>query len=222
MSQYPVPPSYDGQYNYAPPWPVHLPHDLSDPSQSGANFFAMNNAPIGIPNFAGLPFGSVAPLQLPGLGMAPSATLMSYQPQQSANDQTPVPFYGTVNNSFEAPYEPVHSTQENAVTQPSKKKKRKSLPIRRSSKSPKHSSPVFINYTDREEGEVSDGSSYDLTRNRSRRKLLSGNITPAGPEAPLSRSQSALGTDTNLSRSQTPPRNKGASTLMPANNSPRG
>lgn len=219
MSQYPVPPSYDGQYNYAPPWPVHPSHDSSDPNQFGANFFAMDNAPIGIANFAGLPFGSVAPIQLPGLGTAPNATLIPYQPQQFANSQTPMPFYGAVDNSFNAPTETLHPTQENAVARPPKK--RKSLPIQRSLKSPKHPS-VFINDTDREEGEVSDGSSYDSSRQRSRRKLQPGKFTPAGLEAPLSRSQSALGSNTSLSRSQTPPRNNGSSTSMPANNSPRG
>ncbi|EEA23977.1 hypothetical protein EYB26_004040 [Talaromyces marneffei] len=212
MSQYPMPPSYDGQYNYAPPWPVHLPRDSNDPNQTGAHFFAMNNAPIGIANFAGLPFGSATPIQLPGLGMAPNATFPPYQSQQFTNNQTPMPFYGAVDSPFDASNEPLHSTEENTVAQP--RKKRKSLPVRPSSKSPKHPSPVVINDTDREEGEVSDGSSYDLSCQRSRHKLHSGKTTP------LSRSQSALGTDTSLSQSQTPSHVNSAINSVPVDNSP--
>lgn len=216
MSQYPVPPSFDGQYNFAPPWPVHVGHDPSDPNHPGANFYAMNNA-----NFTGIPFGSAAPFQLPVLGMAPNATFMPYQTQQFRYDEAPTPFYGVFNGPFDGSNEPVHSTQENTTAKPAKKK-RKSLPSRRPSKSPKHPPRVSNNEADREEGEVSDGSGHDPSRHRSQRKLNTGKITPASLEASLSRSQSALGTDTSLSRSQTPPRNNGTSSLMLANVSPRG
>lgn len=227
MSQYPVPPSFDGQYNYAPPWPVQLPHDSSDPNQSGANYLAMNNAPIDFANFPGLPFGSVAPIQLPGLEMASNPTLMPYQPQQFAYDQTLMPFYGAFNGPFSGPNESLQSTQEETAAKPSRlskpsKKKRKSLPIRRPSNSPKQPLLSYLYDTDREDGEVSDNSGHGLSHHRSRRKMHTGEITPAGPEASLSRSQSALGTDTSLSRSQTPPRRNGANASMPANNSPRG
>lgn len=217
MSQYPVPPSFDGQHNYAPPWPVHLPPDSRDPNQSAANFFAMNNAPIDFATFAGFPLGSVGPIQLPGLGMVPNATL-PYQPQHFAYDQTSIPSYGMFNSPFDASNDPMHSALENTAANPSKKK-RKALAIRRPSKSPKHPLPGSINDTDREEGEVSDGSGHDSSRRQSRRKMYARKITPTVPEASLSRSQSALDADTNLSRSQTPPRNNGVSTLVTANNS---
>ncbi|RAO68743.1 uncharacterized protein BHQ10_004755 [Talaromyces amestolkiae] len=216
MSQYPVPPSFDGQHNYAPPWPVRLPADSRESKQSAANFFAMNNSPIDFATFAGFPLGSVAPIQLPGLGMAPNAT-SPYQPQHFAYDQTSMPFYGTFHTPFDASNDPMHSALENTVANPSKKK-RKALPIRRPSKSPKHHPPGAINETDREEGEVSDGSGHESSHRHSRRKMYTRKITPAGPEASLSRSRSALDTDTNLSRSQTPPRNNSVSNLVPASN----
>ena len=215
-----MPPSYDGQYNYAPPWPAHLPPDSSDPNQAGANFFAMNNAPFDIVNFAGFPYGHVPPFPLPGLGMTPNATSMPFQPQHFVNDQTSMPFYGAFNGAHGSPSEPVPTTQENTATKLSKKKRR-STQNRRPSKSPKHPPPVPISDTDREEGEVSDGSNLDAFRDQFGRKIHPGNVTTAGPHSSLSRSQSALGTDPNLSRSQTPLRTNGVTKLTPVKNSPR-
>ncbi|EED17639.1 conserved hypothetical protein [Talaromyces stipitatus ATCC 10500] len=225
MSQYPVPPSYDGQHNYAPTWPMQLPYGSSDPKQSGTNFFAMNNAPTGIANFAGLPFGSNDPIQLPGLGMPSNATPLPYLPQQFANRQMPLPLYSAANFPFSTPADSLHPNQQSAVTQPSENLD--SLAIQRQERS-KRPSPLLTNDTEREEGEVSDGSSYGLSRQHHQPGLQSGTFTQTSREAPIPRSETALDTDASFSHLQSPKfpigkngaRDEDPENSAPGNNSP--
>ncbi|OKL64699.1 hypothetical protein UA08_00651 [Talaromyces atroroseus] len=186
MSQYP-PPSFDGQqnYNYALQWPLQTPASLSTPSQHVPSSFAMNAGSYGIGNFPSMPFGMNAPAQLPGLGMQnstiPPPPLLS---QQIPNSQISTPFYSGFNSSVSALTNSLHPPQQLSFAHPAGKVE--SLPIQPLNKQPKDSLLSPRDNTDPEEGEVSDGSGFDLSAQKNQYQPKPSTTSQASPEGPIS------------------------------------
>lgn len=200
MSQYFPPPSFDGQHNYAPPWPMRLPHVAGTPNQHGANMYAMGNHPMGIGSFAPLPFGATAPTQLPGLGLPTTAVPSPNLPQQSGSDQVSMPPYVGFHTSLGAPADSAHLTRQMAYTQPSQRVESQSRP--QSNNLSKNPPPSSEGDTDREEGEVSDGSGYDLSHQHNGSRSKTSTSLPIHQERSISGGRAAFATDKGSLQSQ--------------------
>lgn len=193
MSQFP-PPSFDGQQNYAPPWPMQFPDTAKTSHQHTTNLYTLNNNPLSIGNFPPFPFSPQTPGQLPGLGMPnhpiPQPSYLSKQfPNAQANSSPYTPgFPVDVSTSSSHPSRQTTFTPRSEAVD--------SLPIQSVVDPLKASLPMLNDDTDREEGELSDGSGLVESSRQHSWPHTESNRSQPRPEATVSGDQAASHTNT--------------------------